>query len=81
MSYIKALEGRVVILRAAEVWGSVHTMPCEHEGTGGRRAGQRLVSLRVLLGASPAHSAELSPFPLLPLTRSIHHRSHKEEQK
>lgn len=80
MSYIKALEGRMVILRAAEVCGSVHTMPCELEGTGGRRAGQRLVSLRVLLGASPAHS-ELSPLPLLPLTRSIHHRSHKEERK
>ena len=54
----------MVMLPAAEVWGSVHTMPCE-EGTGGRRVGQRHVSLRVLLGASLAHS-ELSPLPLLP---------------
>ena len=36
MSYVKALEGCVVMLPAAEVWGSVHTMPCE-EGTGGRK--------------------------------------------
>ena len=79
MSYVKALEGCVVMLPAAEVWGSVHTMLCE-EGTGGRRVGQRHVSLRVLLGASLAHS-ELSPLPLLPLTRSTHHRSHKEQQK